>query len=139
MAEQAAQLTLQYSGVVSGGYSWHLRSSITTHRFAADCEGLAGLLPHKRGPKQPHKLNDEILAMLASAVHEQERMLSGEELALLLAQQCGIRAHPRSIIRRLLPYLRWQEKNTPDCPDRGTRREAIHGPLRNAASAGDGA
>ena len=78
-----------------------------------NCEGLAGLLPHKRGPKQPHKLNDEILAVLANAVHEQERMLSGQELALLLEQQCGIHAHPRSIIRRLLPYLRWQEKKHP--------------------------
>jgi transposase len=78
-----------------------------------NCEGLAGLLPHKRGPKQPHKLNDEILAVLANAVHERERMLSGEELALLLEQQCGIHAHPRSIIRRLLPYLRWQEKKHP--------------------------
>lgn len=76
-------------------------------------EGLPGLLPRKRGPKQPHKLSDEALAVLAKAVQEQGRMLSGEELALLLAQRCGIQAHPRSIIRRLIPYLKRHEKKHP--------------------------
>lgn len=73
-------------------------------------EGLPGLLPHKRGPKRPHKLNDEALAVLAQAVGEAGRMLKGEELAAVLAQRCGVQAHPRSILRRLLPYLRQQEK-----------------------------
>lgn len=73
-------------------------------------EGLPGLLPRKRGPKQPHKLDDETLAVLAEAVREAGRMLSGEELAALLAQRCGVQAHPRSIVRRLLPYLKRQEK-----------------------------
>jgi len=73
-------------------------------------EGLPGLLPHKRGPKRPHKLNDEVLAVLAQAVEEAGRMLKGEELAALLAQRCGVEAHPRSILRRLLPYLRRKEK-----------------------------
>ena len=74
-------------------------------------EGLPGLLPRKRGPKQPHKLNDEALTVLAQAIKEAGRMLKGEELASLLAQRCGVQAHPRSILRRLLPYLqRRQEK-----------------------------
>jgi transposase len=76
-------------------------------------EGLPGLLPRKRGPKQPHKLNDEALAVLAQAIREAGRMLKGEELAVLLAQRCGVQAHPRSILRRLLPYLRQQEKKRP--------------------------
>jgi transposase len=74
-------------------------------------EGLPGLLPRKRGPKRPHKLNDEALAVLSQAIQEAGRMLKGEELALLLAQRCGVQSHPRSILRRLLPYLqRRQEK-----------------------------
>lgn len=73
-------------------------------------EGLPGLLPHKRGPKRPHKLTDEALAILAQVVRESEQMPSGEHLAALLAQRCGIRAHPRSILRRLLPYLKRPEK-----------------------------
>lgn len=76
-------------------------------------QGLPGLLPRKRGPKQPHKLNDAALAVLAEAIHEKQRMLTGAELALLLAQRCGIQAHPRSIIRRLLAYLQRQEKKYP--------------------------
>jgi transposase len=64
-------------------------------------EGLPGLLPRKRGPKRPHKLTDDALAVLGQAVQEAGRMLKGEELAALLAQRCGIEAHPRSILRRL--------------------------------------
>ncbi|MGH9608882.1 MAG: helix-turn-helix domain-containing protein [Bryobacteraceae bacterium] len=73
-------------------------------------EGLPGLLPRKRGPKRPHKLNDEALAVLAQAIQEAGRMLTGDELAALLEQRFGVEAHPRSILRRLLPYLRREEK-----------------------------
>lgn len=73
-------------------------------------EGLPGLLPRKRGPKRAHKLNDEALAVLAHAIQEAGRMLKGEELAALLEERCGVQAHPRSILRRLLPYLRQAEK-----------------------------
>ena len=73
-------------------------------------EGLPGLLPRKRGPKRAHKLTDEALAVLAQAVHEAERMPSAAQLSTLLAERCGIRAHPRSILRRLLPLLKRQEK-----------------------------
>ena len=73
-------------------------------------EGLPGLLPRKRGLKRPHKLNDEALIVLAQAVQEAGRMLKGEELAAVLAQRSGVEAHPRSILRRLLPYLRQKEK-----------------------------
>jgi transposase len=78
-----------------------------------DREGLPGLLPRKRGPKRPHKLTEEALGTLAHAVREAERMPSGAELAAILAERCGIRAHPRSILRRLLPYLKQQEKKRP--------------------------
>ena len=73
-------------------------------------EGLPGLLPRKRGPKQAHKLTDEVLAVLAQSVRASEHMPSGEKLAALLTQRCGIQAHPRSILRRLVPFLKRQEK-----------------------------
>jgi transposase len=73
-------------------------------------EGLPGLLPRKRGPKRPHKLDDEVVAVLLQAIEDAGRMLKGEELASLLTQQRGIEAHPRSIRRRLRPYLRQEEK-----------------------------
>jgi transposase len=75
-----------------------------------DREGLPGLLPRKRGPKRPHKLTEEVLAVLAQAVHKADHMPSGAELTALLAERFGISAHPRSILRRLLPFLKRQEK-----------------------------
>ena len=73
-------------------------------------EGLPGLLPRKRGPKQPHKLNDEAMAVLVEAIQEAGRMLKGEELAALLLERCGVEVHPRSILRRLRPYLQAEKK-----------------------------
>ena len=73
-------------------------------------EGLPGLLPRKRGPKGPHKLDEETVAVLLKAIQEAGRTLSGEELATLLKRRCGVEAHPRSILRCLRPYLRQEEK-----------------------------
>jgi transposase len=73
-------------------------------------EGLPGLLPRKRGPKGPHKLDEEAVAFLLEAVKEAEQMLTGEELAALLKRRFGVEAHPRSILRRLRPLLRQEEK-----------------------------
>jgi transposase len=76
-------------------------------------EGLPGLLPHKRGPKAPHKLTNDVLAVLASAVKEGGPIPGGAELARLLAERCGIDAHPRTIVRSLRAYLRRPEKKLP--------------------------
>lgn len=73
-------------------------------------EGLPGLLPRKRGPKRPHKLNEDVMAVLLDAIETAGRMLKGEEMAALVAQRFGVKAHPRSILRRLRPYLRQEEK-----------------------------
>jgi transposase len=75
-----------------------------------DREGLPGLLPRKRGPKGPHKLDEKAVAVLLDAIKEAGRILKGEELAALLKSRCGVEAHPRSILRRLRPYLRQEEK-----------------------------
>ena len=77
-------------------------------------EGLPGLLPHKRGPKGPHKLTDEVLAVLAAAtVKEGGSIPGGDVLARLLAERCGIHAHPRTVVRCLRAYLRRPEKKLP--------------------------
>jgi transposase len=64
-------------------------------------EGLPGLLPRKRGPKRPHKLSDETLAVLAQQIQEAGRMLKGEELAALLTQRFGVEAHLRREEKKL--------------------------------------
>jgi Winged helix-turn helix len=79
--------------------------------FARD--GLPGLLPHKRGPKGPHKLTDEVLGVLAAAVEELGYVPGGGELARLVVERCGIDAHPRTVVRCLKAYLRRPEKKLP--------------------------
>jgi hypothetical protein len=76
-------------------------------------QGLPGLLPHKRGPKGPHKLTDDVLAVLAAAVKERGSIPGGDILARLLAERCGIDAHARTIVRSLRAYLRRPEKKLP--------------------------
>ena len=46
---------------------YHARAAFTR-------EGLPGLLPRKRGPKQAHKLTDEVLAVLAAALTDDGRV-----------------------------------------------------------------
>jgi transposase len=68
-----------------------------TH-FAA--QGLEGLLPGKRGPRQAHKLTPEVVRYL-----EKEQTTHGElsarELAARVRQRFGVRVHPRTIEKAL--------------------------------------
>lgn len=63
-----------------------------------DQAGLAGLVPKKRGPHGPHKVQGEVLAFL------EERLVPGEpirarELAKLVRKELGVDVHPRTIER----------------------------------------
>src|SRR6266542_3652012 len=51
-------------------------------------QGLEGLLPRKRGPKQPHKLKPTVLAQL-------------RELARALRQRFRVKLHPRTVEKAL--------------------------------------
>jgi transposase len=66
--------------------------------FAAG--GLAGLVPHKRGPKQAHKLTDQVLAYILST-RQQEPSVRTTELVRLIQERFGTKLHPRSIERSL--------------------------------------
>jgi len=63
-----------------------------------DKAGLAGLAPHKRGPRGPHKFRGEALAFI------QQQLVAGEpvrarELAKLVRQKFDLTIHPRTIER----------------------------------------
>jgi transposase len=63
-----------------------------------DEAGVAGLVPKKRGPRGPHKLQGEVLTFL------QARLVPGEpirarDLAALIRKEFGLDVHPRSIER----------------------------------------
>jgi transposase len=65
--------------------------------------GLAGLVPRKRGPRQAHKLTDEVLAFIVET-RQKEPLLQTAELVPLIEERFGIKVHPRSIERSLLRH-----------------------------------
>jgi len=62
--------------------------------------GLGGLVPQKRGPKQAHKLTDEVLAYILSW-RQKEPSVRTTELVRLIQERFGTKLHPRSIERSL--------------------------------------
>lgn len=63
-------------------------------------EGLAGLLPRKRGPKGAHKCTDAILAFVV-ARREESSGRSAKELAEDVGKEFGVQLHPRTLERQL--------------------------------------
>jgi transposase len=63
-----------------------------------DKGGVAGLVPRKRGPRGPHKLQGKALAFV------EEQLVAGEplrarELAKLIRERFDLHIHPRTIER----------------------------------------
>jgi transposase len=67
---------------------------------AFEHDGLAGLVPRKRGPRQAHKLTDEVMAFIVEK-RQEEPSLRPAELVRLIRERFGTTVHPRSIERRL--------------------------------------
>ena len=65
---------------------------------AFERDGLAGLLPDKKGPKRAHKLTPEVLAFIDDEL-EADPDLKPAELARRLLEQLGVDVHPKSIGR----------------------------------------
>ncbi len=62
--------------------------------------GIAGLVPKKRGPRGPHKLDRQVMAFLAQHVTVGEP-LRARSLATLVRQRFQLDVHPRTIERAL--------------------------------------
>ena len=65
-----------------------------------DRDGLAGLLPVKRGPHGPHKITDEVLAFI-EAVMAVEEGLDAALLVERIVQRFGVTVHRRTVERAL--------------------------------------
>ena len=76
------------------------RLSFYQTRKAFERDGLAGLIPKKRGPHGPHKITDEVIAFLKQ-VRDEDPLRRPPELTKLVKRQFGIRVHPRTIERSL--------------------------------------
>jgi transposase len=70
---------------------------------ALEQDGLAGLVPHKRGPKQAHKLTYEVMDFMTE-IRQKRPEVRIAELMRLLQERFGITVHPRSIQRGLLRH-----------------------------------
>ncbi len=64
---------------------------------AFDREGLPGLVPSRRGPKQAHKCTDEVLDFAEQC----RRTSTDQSLSEAIEKRFGVRIHPRSIDRAL--------------------------------------
>jgi transposase len=62
--------------------------------------GVAGLVPKKRGPRGPHKLQGDILAFVEKHVVAGEP-IRARELAKLIRKEFSVKVHPRTIERAL--------------------------------------
>ena len=65
-----------------------------------DEAGISGLIPEKRGPRGPHKVNSKILSFLRGYMQE-GKPIRARKLAMLVRQEFGITIHPRTIERVL--------------------------------------
>ena len=64
---------------------------------AFEQEGLPGLVPSRRGPKQAHKCTDEVLDF----VEQWRQTPTDQTVSEAVEKRFGIRIHPRSIDRAL--------------------------------------
>ncbi len=62
-------------------------------------QGLMGLLPQKRGPKQPHKLTGAILDFVREQLTDEREPPDWEEISQQIRKNFGKVIHPRSIER----------------------------------------
>jgi transposase len=65
-----------------------------------DESGVGGLVPKKRGPRGPHKLQREILDFLEKQ-HVAGEPIRARELANIIREKFSIEVHPRTIERAL--------------------------------------
>ncbi len=80
-------------------------------RFAG--QGLVGLLPQGKGPRQASKLSDEILAFILQTMRA-EPELRATEMPVRVEQQFGVSVHLRSI-ERALARSRKKASSLPVC------------------------
>ena len=76
------------------------RPALYQAQAAFQRDGLAGLVPHKRGPKSGHKLTEEVLDFVEDQI-ESDPHLTTVALVELLADHFGLSIHRRSLERAL--------------------------------------
>jgi transposase len=77
-------------------------SRLSFYRLRADFKmgGLAALIPERRGPREAHKLTEEIMVYLENEISK-DKTLKARALSKLLEQRFVLKIHPRSVERAL--------------------------------------
>lgn len=89
-----------YSVTRAAGEFGFSRPTIYQAQEQFDTGGLEGLLPRKRGPKNPHKLTPEVRQFLQELAASQAELKS-HELAAELHRRFNVKIHPRTIGKAL--------------------------------------
>jgi transposase len=76
------------------------RPSFYQAQLAFEQNGIAGLVPHKRGPKQAHKLTSKIIDFLQQ-LRQEDPSLGSAELVGRIQKRFGVIVHQRTIERGL--------------------------------------
>jgi len=76
------------------------RPSFYQAQLAFEQGGIAGLVPHKRGPKQAHKLTSKIMDFLQQ-IRQEDPSLDSAELVGRVKKRFGVVVHSRTIERGL--------------------------------------
>lgn len=76
------------------------RPSFYQAQAAFEQDGLPGLIPKKRGPRNAHKLTDDVMQFLVETC-QQEPSIAAPGLAQRVYDRFDLRVHPRSIERAL--------------------------------------
>lgn len=76
------------------------RPSFYTAKALLEKEGLAGLIPRRRGPRQSRKLTPPVMEFVRELL-EEDPSLRASLLAERIAAQWGVRVHPRTVERAL--------------------------------------
>jgi transposase len=100
--EMLRQVSVENASVtnVSGDFGVS-RPTFYQARADFDGAGIAGLVPKKRGPRGPNKLQGEVLAFLK--LHwTPGQPIRARELAVLVRDQFGLDVHPRTIERAIV-------------------------------------
>src|SRR5487761_2051220 len=63
-------------------------------------DGLAGLLPVKRGPHGPHKITDDVLSFIDASITAEDG-LDAQVLVERIARHFGVAVHRRTVERAL--------------------------------------
>jgi transposase len=62
--------------------------------------GLPGLIPRQKGPKQAHKLSGDVMEFVAQAI-DKDNKLKAAKIVSLLEKRFNLKVHPRSVERAI--------------------------------------